>query len=190
MERDYSRRTADASLRGLQMATQKYRSRLDKTVGENRSSPTKVPGHGQVAFPKGGENKTPAPVKPVMTPDMARSTSFGRSSGDPGDNSGKQGYGGSSSTRPGEAPAKATVNPQAGTDRVLDALISGGVAALDRGDDWQTRKLDDTGASPVHPAMSKRGIDSGSPGATVPAKNGNPTSDRDARRAAMLKQGE
>ena len=47
------------------MATQKYRSRLDKTVGENRGSPTKVPGHGQVAFPKGGENKTPSPTKAV-----------------------------------------------------------------------------------------------------------------------------
>ena len=39
------------------MATQKYRSRLDKTVGENRGSPTKVPGHGQVAFPKGGREQ-------------------------------------------------------------------------------------------------------------------------------------
>jgi hypothetical protein len=175
------------------MATQKYRSRLDKTVGENRGSPTKVPGHGQVAFPKGGENKTPSPTGPVTTPDAARSTSWGRSSGAAGDNSGKQGYGGPSSVNPGERPGPATVNPQASTDRVLDALISGGVAALDASDDWQTRRLDDTGdknlkASSVHPAMAKRGVDSGSPGGTVPAKNGNPTSDWDARRAAALKQ--
>ena len=169
------------------MATQSYRHRLDRTVGENASSPTKVAGRPPVKYRDGSENKTPAPVKPVMTPDMARSTSFGRSSGDPGDNSSKNGFGGASSVNPGEKSGPATVNPQASTDRVLDALISGGVAALDKGDDWQTRKLDDT-ASPVHPAMAKRGIADGSPGSQVPAKNGNPTSDFDARRAAMLKE--
>lgn len=170
------------------MATQKYRSRLDKTVGENRGSPTKVPGHGQVAFPKGGENKTPAPTGAVTTPDQARATSWGRSGGAAGDNSGKNGFGGASSVNPGERPGPATVNPQASTDRVLDALISGGVRALDTGDDWQTRKVDDT-AYPTTPSLAKRGADSGSPGGTIPAKNGNPTSDWDARRAAQLKQG-
>jgi hypothetical protein len=159
------------------MATQSYRHRLDKTVGENASSPVKVAGRPAVKYRTGGENKTPAPIKPVETPDMARSTSWGRSQGDPGDNSGKQGFGGSSSTRPGERPAHATVDPQAPTDRVLSALIDGGVGALDKDDNWQTRGLDDEGdknlkASPVHPAMAKRGVDSGSPGGTVPAKTG------------------
>jgi len=137
------------------MATQKYRSRLDKTVGENRGSPTKVPGHGQVAFPKGGENKTPSPTKAVTTPDQARSTSWGRSSGAPGDNSGKQGFGGASSVNPGERPGPATVNPQASTDTVLDSLIRGGVRALDTGDDWQTRVVDPT-PYPTTRGMAKR----------------------------------
>ena len=35
------------------MATQKYRSRLDKTVGENEAARRKSPGHGQVALPQG-----------------------------------------------------------------------------------------------------------------------------------------
>jgi hypothetical protein len=175
------------------MATQSYRHRLDKTVGENASSPTKVAGRPPVKYRDGTENKTPAPTGPVTTPDQARSTSWGRSGGAAGDNPGKQGYGGASSVNPGERSGPATVNPQASTDRVLDALISGGVRALDTDDDWQTRRLDDTGdknlkASSVHPAMQKRGADSGSPGGTVPAKNGNPTSDWDARRAAMLKE--
>jgi len=174
------------------MATQSYRHRLDKTVGENASSPTKVAGRPPVKYRDGTENKTPAPTGPVTTPDQARSTSWGRSGGAAGDNPGKQGYGGASSVNPGERPGPATVNPQASTDRVLDALISGGVQALDTADDWQTRRLDDTGdknlkASPVHPAMAKRGIDSGSPGSAVPAKNGNMSSDFDARRAAQLK---
>ena len=170
------------------MSTQKYRHGSDRTVGENRSSPTKVPGYGRpVTYRDGTENKTPAPTRPVTTPDMARSTSWGRSSGAPGDNPGKQGYGGASSVNPGERAGPATVNPQASTDRVLDVLISGGVAALDRQDNWQTRTLDDS-APPVHPAMAKRGIDSGSPGSAVPAKNGNMSSDFDARRAAAVKR--
>ena len=153
------------------MATQKYRSRLDQTVGENKASPTKVPGRGPQKYRTGGENATPAPTGAVTTPDQARSTSWGRSSGAAGDNPGKQGYGGPSSVNPGERPGPATVNPQARTDTVLDGLIRGGVAALDKQDDWQTRKLDDT-SSPVHPAMAKRGSDSGSPGGTIPAKTG------------------
>jgi hypothetical protein len=170
------------------MAFQGYRHKSDKTVGENKASPTKVAGRGPVRYRDGTENKTPSPTGAVTTPDQARSTSWGRSGGAAGDNPGKQGFGGASSVNPGERPGPATVNPQASTDRVLDALISGGVKALDTGDDWQTRKLDDTGTSPpVHPAMAKRGIDSGSPGGTLPAKNGNPTSDWDARRAAQLK---
>jgi hypothetical protein len=166
------------------MATQSYRHRLDKTVGENASSPTKVAGRPPVKYRDGSENKTPAPTGAVTTPDQARSTSWGRSGGAAGDNPGKQGYGGASSVNSGEKSGPATVNPQAGTDRVLDALISGGVAALDKGDDWQTRKLDDQ-ASPVHPAMAKRGIADGSPGSQVPAKNGNPSADFDQRRAPL-----
>ena len=139
----------------------------------------------------GGENKTPAPTKQVDTLALARSTSWGHSLGDPGDNPGKSGYGGASSINPGERAGPATVNPQAPTDGVLGALVKGGVRALDTDDDWQTRRLDDEGdknlgTSPVHPAMTTRGVDSGSPGGTIPAKNGNPTSDWDARRAAAL----
>jgi hypothetical protein len=174
------------------MATQKYRSRLDKTVGENAASPTKVPGYGRpVAYRKGGENATPAPTGPVTTPEQARATSWGRSGGAAGDNPGKNGFGGRSSVNPGERAGPATVNPQASTDGVLDSLVRGGVAALDNADDWQTRRLDDTGdknlkSSPVHPAMTKRSVDNGRPGGTIPAKNGNPTSDWDARRSAAL----
>ncbi len=171
------------------MATQKYRSRLDHTVGANGATPKTAPGHPPELQPKAGaENLTPPPTKQVDTLALARSTSWGHSLGDPGDNPGKQGFGGASSVNPGECAGKATIDPQASTDTVLDSLIRGGVAALDKGDDWQTRKLDDT-ASPVHPAMAKRGIADGSPGGTIPAKNGNPAADWDARRAAMLKQG-
>ncbi len=174
------------------MAHQKYRGSSDHTVGENRSSPTKVPGYGKpVAYRTGGENKTPAPVK-SFDPLTARDSAWGRASGaqnNPGANS----YAGPSSLGVGEKADPATVAPQARTDNVLDALIRGGVKTLDNDDNWQTRKLDDQGdkghgTSPVHPSFAKRGADSGSPGGTIPMKNGNPTSDWDARRAAMLKQ--
>ncbi len=175
------------------MATQKYRSRLDATVGENKASPTKVAGRGPVRYKDGTENATPAPVKQVDALSIARSTSWGHSLGDPGDNPGKNGYGGASSINPGERAGKATVAPQAPTDNVLDALISGGIAALDKGDDWQTRQLDDEGdknhgTSPVHPSFAKRGPASGSPGGVIPTKNGSPTSDWAQRRAQQLKE--
>lgn len=156
------------------MATQSYRSRLDKTVGENSASPVKVAGRPPVKYKTGGENLTPPPTKPVTTPEMARSTSFGRSSGDAGDNPGKNGFGGASSVNPGERPGPATVNPQASTDSVLSALIHGGVAALDKGDDWQTRSdaYADAKGYPLHDGLAKRRVDSGSPGGTIPAKTG------------------
>lgn len=159
------------------MATQSYRHRLDKTVGENESSPTKVAGRPPQKYRDGRENRTPAPTGPVTTPDQARATSWGRSGGGAGDNPGKQGYGGPSSVNPGERTAPATVNPNAPTDQVLDGLIRGGVRALDTQDGWQTRRLDDEGdknlgTSPVHPAHAKRGIDSGSPGGKIPARTG------------------
>jgi hypothetical protein len=170
------------------MAFQGYRHKSDKTVGENAASPTKVPGYGRpVAYKTGAENKTPSPTGPVTTPDMARTTSWGRSSGAAGDNPGKAGFGGPSSVNPGERAGPATVDPQAPVDGVLNALIQGGVRALDTADDWQTRKVNDT-AYPTTPGTAKRGPASGSPGGTVPLKNGSPTSDWDARRAAALKQ--
>lgn len=160
------------------MAFQGYRHRTDKTVGANVTTQKLAPGHPPEKQPKAGaENKTPAPVRaPTTTPDMARSTSFGRSSGDNGDNSGKQGYGGPSSLNPGERAGPATVNPQAPTDRVLSALIEGGTAALDKGDDWQTRSLDDPHdnphkASPAHPFM-KPANQGGAPSGKVPPKTG------------------
>ena len=76
------------------MATQKYRSQLDKTVGENRGSPTKVPGHGQVTFPKGGREQNAKPDRAGHYARSGTAKSWGRSSGAAGDNSGKQGYGG------------------------------------------------------------------------------------------------
>ena len=45
----------------------------------------------------GAPGPTPAPVKQVDALALARSTSWGHSLGDPGDNSGKNGYGGTSS---------------------------------------------------------------------------------------------
>lgn len=169
------------------MATTKYRHSSDRTVDTNKTTPKMAPGHPAELQPKSGaENRTPAPTRQVDTLALARSTSWGHSLGDPGDNPGKNGFGGASSVNPGERAGPATVSPQAKTDRVLDALVRGGVRALDTGDDWQTRKLDDQ-ASPVHPAMAKRAVDSGSPGGTIPAKNGNPSDDFDQRRAAALK---
>jgi hypothetical protein len=172
------------------MATNKWRHKSDLTVGENESSPTKVPGRPAVKYKTGGENLTPSPTKQVDTLALARSTSWGHSLGDPGDNPGKNGFGGASSVNPGERAGPATVSPQAPTDNVLEGLIRGGVRALDTGDDWQTRNAAYADPKPFPSAhgQAKRGVDSGSPGGTIPAKNGNPTSDWDARRAQQLKQ--
>ena len=111
------------------MATQKYRSQLDNTVGENEAGPTRAvhPARPELAVKAGAENKTPAPLaKPLTTGEIARATSWGRSMGDAGDNASKQGYGGPSSLNPGEKGGVATVNPLATTDAVLDGLIRGG----------------------------------------------------------------
>ncbi len=165
------------------MAHQGYRHKSDKTVGENKASPTKVAGRGPVKYKTGTENKTPAPVKPAPTPDELRSTAWGRGS------YGANGWGGASSVQPGETvSAKLKVN--APVDAVLDNVIRGSGKRKPSdigGDDWQTRTVDPT-PYPTTRGMAKRGIADGSPGSQVPAKNGNPTSDWDARRAAALKQ--
>lgn len=176
------------------MATQKYRSRSDQTVAENEGTSRPVhPARPELPVKAGAENKTPAPVAaPTTTPDMARSTSWGRDSGGPGGNSGKQGYGGPSSLNPGERAGPATVNGNAKTDTVLDGLIRGGVRALDQGDNWQTRSLDDPHdnphkAAPVHPNM-KPANSGGAPAGQVPSKLGAPVTDDSAlRRNERLK---
>lgn len=151
------------------MATQSYRHKTDKTVGANVTTQKLAPGHAPELQPKpGAENKTPAPTR---TPEQMRSTSWGRSGGDPGDNSGKNGYAGASSLNPGERSGPATVNPLASTDAVLDNIIRDKEAG---GDSWQTRRLDDPrdhnkAASPIHPAMHKN---TGSPSGVVPPKTG------------------
>lgn len=176
------------------MATQKYRSRLDTTVGENVAGPTRAvhPARPELPVKAGSENKTPAPLAPPSTTaDQARSTSWGRSSGGAGDNPGKQGYGGPSSLNPGERAAPATINANAKTDAVLDNLIRGGVGhGIDRGDNWQTRDLTDPHdnphkAAPIHSAMT-----GAAPGPKVPAKTGARADDSAARRNAQLKNGQ
>ena len=101
----------------------------------------------------------------------------------------RNGWGGASSVQPGETvSAKLKVN--APVDAVLDNVIRGSGKRKPSdigGDDWQTRTVDPT-PYPTTRGMAKRGIADGSPGSQVPAKNGNPTSDWDARRAAALKQ--
>jgi hypothetical protein len=75
-------------------------------------------------------------------------------------------------------------------DAVLDNVIRGSGKRKPSeigGDDWQTRVVDPTPYPTTH-GMAKRGIDSGSPGSAVPAKNGNMSSDFDARRAAAVKR--
>jgi hypothetical protein len=156
------------------MAYQGYRSKTDKTVGENEASPTKVAGRPDLKYRDGGENRTPAPVREVSITETARSTSWGRSMGDAGDNSGKQGYGGPSSVNPGERTGPATVNPCAPVDAVKDAILAGGAKATQRSDDWQTRNSDYTSeqADPTAWGNRSRAMDDGSPGSVIPKKNG------------------
>jgi hypothetical protein len=161
------------------MAFQGYRSKKDFTTGENRGSPARVAGKPPMKYKDGLENLTPPPTKPVETPDHARSTSWGRSDGNPRTgNPGQQGYGGSSSTRPGEAPAPATIKATAPVDAVLDSLIretgEPKPSALG-GDSWQTRSAAyaDAEPYPTTPGTRKRGPADGSPGTnTIPAKTG------------------
>jgi hypothetical protein len=158
----------------------------------------KAPGHeheAETPYRDGGENKTPSPVHPSDAAglEMARSTSWGRSDGAPGANSGRMGYGGPSSVNPGERAGPAAIDPMSpgnhpGTyDPVMDAVLRGGARAADALDDWQTRRVDDTQA-PAAGNLVKRGIDSGSPGGVVPASTGMTSSDADARRAAALQR--
>ena len=100
------------------MAFQGYRHKSDKTVGENEASPTKVAGHPEMTYHDGTSNNMLAPVREASITETARSTSWGRSMGDAGDNPGKQGYGGPSSVNPGERPGAATVAADAPVDAV------------------------------------------------------------------------
>lgn len=155
------------------MATQNYRDRSDETVKLNELTAKIAPGHAPEQQPKpGAENRTPSPVRPVTTTaDQARSTSWGRSGGGPGDNPGKQGYGGASSLNPGERSAPATINPNAPNDAVLQGLIEGRTARLDAQDPWQTRPVTDEQAVPTTFGHRDRTADSNA--AKVPAKLGD-----------------
>lgn len=157
------------------MAFQGYRSKKDLTVGENRSSPVKVAGKPPMKYRDGTENKTPSPTKPAPTPDELRSTAWGRGS------YGANGWGGGSSVMPGEK-VQSALKVNAPVDAVLDNVIRGSESGSD---DWQTRQVDPN-PYPTTPGLAKRGPDSGSPGGQIPLKNGSPTSDWDARRAAAL----
>jgi hypothetical protein len=103
------------------------------------------------------------------------------------------GYGGASSINPGERAGPAAIDPMSpgdhpGThDPVMDAVLKGGMKAADAADNWQTRDVDKT-QLPAAGNLVKRGIDSGSPGGTVPASCGMVSSDADDRRAAALKR--
>ncbi len=171
------------------MATQRYRDRSDETVGLNELTPSVAPGHAPEKQPApGAENKTPAPLS---TAELARvkDTAWGRAGDQPGDqNPGKNGYGGASSLSPGQRAPAAKVNPLAPRDAVLDAVIARGTARAGAlNDDWQVRRIEDT-QLPAAGGLVKRGIDSGSPGGTVPASTGMTSSDADERRAAALQR--
>ncbi len=138
-------------------------------------------------YKKGGENLTPAPTKsPDTTEAIARSTSWGRSSGDPKDNSSKQGYGGASSLNPGERSGPATVDASP-TDAVKEALISAGATAQPN---WQTRSEDFDGEQKIPTAFGMKKQQG--PVGSFPAKGTNGAIDDNAlaRRNAMLRMGQ
>lgn len=132
------------------MANQSYRSRLDKTVGENNGTARPVhPAQPTLPVKPGRENKTPAPTRYDPT---AKDHTFGRASGNPGGNA----YGGPSSITPGTKAIQAVVNPQAPTDQVLENIVAVGTAQTAKrgapgdthGDDWQVRQLSTDDAAP------------------------------------------
>jgi hypothetical protein len=155
------------------MATSNYRSRFDQTTGENSGSTRPVhPSRPELQVQAGAENKTPAPVKRVAMNEK-----------DP-----QRGYGNNhdatpSSILPGET-VTAPFSAMAPVDTALDAIKQRG-SRVPNSDDLK----DVESNVPTHPAMAKRAPDSGSPGIQkFPEKNGSPTSDWDARRAAQLKE--
>lgn len=174
------------------MATQVYmpRETKKKNVDVTRLAQTQAPGHPPELQPRdGAENRTPSPTRaPTSTADIARSTSWGRSMGDPGDNASKQGFGGASSLNPSEKAGPATIDPHgpAGADPVLRNLAMGTRRAIDANDDWQTREISRE-PYPTTRGISARGS-GGSPSGTVPAKTGAPADDSAARRNAGLRQ--
>jgi hypothetical protein len=169
------------------LAFQGYRHKSDKTVGENEKSPTKVAGHPEMTYHDGTSNKTPAPVKEVSQTDISRSTSWGRSMGDVGDNPGKNGFGGASSLSPGERSGPATIDPTSPVDAVKDALISGGGKGAQRADSWQTRSEDFTSEQADKTAWGNK---TPAAGPTIPKKIGAIDGNALARRNAMLRMGQ
>lgn len=116
---------------------------------------------------------TPAPTKPYVNPTLAPRDFHG-------------GYGQNNDTTPSSiAPGRAVSAPLADEIRRVNAQGDGGDLLgriIERGTSRgaatdvelqspQTRTVDAT-PYPAHPAMAKRGPDSGSPGGTVPSKLG------------------
>lgn len=172
------------------MATQAYMSRNSdgKKVDVTKLAQRQAPGHPAELQPRdGAENRTPAPTRePTSTADLARSTSWGRSSGDMGDNPGKAGYGGASSLNPSEKAGDPVFSPlgPAGADPVLRNLAMGTARAIDANDDWQTRQVDKT-PYPARHGMKHRTGDGAIPKTTQPASG-----DEASRRNAALKRTE
>jgi len=173
------------------MATQKYLDRLVDVPGENIKNPTassNAARQAELGFtpgrnPTAGPVKTPAPTRPAPTPDEMRSTSWGRGS------YGANGWGGASSLEPGATTKLNALTAQPDPDPALALLQQRGLNTKDEDNalNTQIRDIGDNNV-PVHSAFAKRGADSGSPGGTVPLKNGNPSADFDARRAAAVKR--
>jgi len=149
--------------------------------------PVKVPAKGD-APNTGAPGKTPAPT----SADLARmkDVAYGRTS-----------YGGNAyAGRVVADPGKSVTSPLAdqlkakaaesdGGD-LLRTIIERGTARGPAADvELQSPQTRDVSKEPYPSAhgMQQRGIDSGSPGAVVPATTGQPSGDYDARRAAQLR---
>ncbi len=184
----YRRKSETNYSRGVRViAFQGYRHKSDRTVGENESSPTKVAGRPEMQYRDGTENLTPPPVK-AFDPLTARDSAWGRATTG-SNNPGKNSFNGPVSTPPGAKADPADVNPQAGTDLVLDAVVKGGAHGAQVSDDWQTRNSDFTSeqADPTAKGMRSRNNEGG----TIPKKIGASILDNSAaRRAAMLRIGQ
>jgi hypothetical protein len=172
------------------MATQKYMNR-DTSSAPSVGDPTKTKGQRSVEMgfnggnPTAGPVKTPAPLRaPPPTPDIARSTSFGRG------NYGANAYGGASSIEPGTTVKQNGINiDPPGGDPALALVQKHGtvLGGKDPSEAWETRDV--AKDEPAHPAMRERGLSDGSPGGVVPGTTvaRSPMDDSDARRNARLK---
>lgn len=151
------------------MATQKYMNR-DSSAAPAVGDPTKTKGQRTVEMgfngggnPTAGPVKTPAPLRaPPATPDIARSTSFGRTS------YGANGSNFPSSIEPGTTVRQTGINIDApGGDPALELVKKHGsvLGGKDPSEAWETRDV--SRDEPTHPAMKPRAANDGSPGGKV-----------------------